>query len=153
MPRVTDGGVGDIAAVMAVMTTAFDPGFGEAWSDVQVLGSLATGLAFAQVARAADGTALGFSLCRHVGPEAELLLIAVAPAARRSGVGRLLLEAAVAAARRRAVTSMFLEVRDGNVAASALYRTVGFAVIGRRRDYYRGNDGRRFDAITLRRSL
>ncbi len=68
----------------------------------------------------------GFTLCRHIGPEAELLLIGVDPAARRSGVGRALLGAAAADAARRDATTMFLEVRDGNTAALALYRAAGY---------------------------
>lgn len=151
--RLVAAAATDIDAMMTVMTTAFEPEFGEAWSAPQVLGSLATGLAWAQIAFAADATPLGFTLCRHVDLEAELLLIGVAPGARRGGVGRALLDAAAAGAWQRAATSMFLEVRDGNAAALTLYRAAGFGVIGRRRDYYRGYDGRRFDAITLRRSL
>lgn len=150
--RLTAAAAADIDAVMAVMATAFAPGFGEAWSAGQVLGSLATGTAWARLARAAGAAPLGFTLCRHIGPEAELLLIGVAPAARRGGVGRALLATAADDARRRDATTMFLEVRDGNTAALALYRTAGYAVVGRRRDYYRGPDGAR-DALTLRLAL
>jgi len=146
-----DGRV-DPQAIMAVMATAFAPTFGEAWSAAQVAGSLASGTAWADVARDAGGP-VGFTLCRQIGPEAELLLIGVAPAARRTGTGRRLLQGAIEEARRRLVTTMFLEVRDGNTAALALYRSAEFAVIGRRRDYYRGSDGSRFDALTLRRQI
>lgn len=148
-PASTD----DLDAMMAVMAVAFDPGFGEAWSAAQVRGSLATGTAWAGIARGAGGGPVGFTLCRHIGPEAELLLIGVDPAARRTGVGHTLLETAAVDAARRDATTMFLEVRDGNAAALALYRAAGFTGIGRRRDYYRGPDGTRFDAITLRKLL
>ncbi len=146
-------GAAEIDAVMAVMRVAFDPGFGEAWSAPQVLASLATGTAFARVATGADGSPAGFTLSRSIGPEAELLLIGVDPAARRGGVGRALLAAAADDARGRGAATMFLEVRDGNVAALALYRAAGYGVIGRRRDYYHGSNGRRFDAITLQVAL
>ena len=151
--RLTSAGPAEIDAIMAVMAGAFDADFGEAWLAGQVLGSLATGLAWARLACNVDGSPLGFTLCRHLGPEAELLLIGVAPAARRGGVGRRLLDAAAADARRRDAVTMFLEVRDGNVGALALYRAAGYAVIGRRRDYYRGTGNTRFDALTLRVSL
>ncbi len=146
--RLDPAGSGDIDAVMAVMATAFDASFGEAWSAVQVLGSLATGRAWARVARD-DGVPLGFTLCRHVAREAELLLIGVVPAARRRGVGAALLTAAISEARRNDAVTMFLEVRDGNVGALALYRAAGFELIGRRSGYYRGGNGARFDALTL----
>lgn len=149
--RFTAKSTDNIDAMMAVIAVAFDPGFGEAWSAAQVRGSLAMGTAWARIAWRADARPLGFTLCRHIGPEAELLLIGVDPAARRGGVGRALIEHAVADAARRDATTMFLEVRDGNTAALALYLASGFTSIGRRRDYYRGADGTRFDAITLRR--
>ena len=152
-PRLDAAGAREIDAIMAVVGQAFDPGFGEAWSAAQVLGSLSTGTAWACVARLADEVPAGFTLLRQIGPEVELLLIGVAPSARRRGVGRALLEAAAADARARGATTLFLEVRDGNAAAFALYRAAGYVAIGRRRDYYRGDDGRRFDAITLRRVL
>jgi ribosomal-protein-alanine N-acetyltransferase len=153
MPRLAAADAADIDAIMTVMNAAFEPGFGEAWSAPQVLGSLAMGTAWARVARAAENAPLGFTLCRQIGPEAELLLIGVAAAARRGGVGRTLLAAAAVDARERGASTMFLEVRDGNAAALALYHAAGYAVIGRRRHYYLGNNGRRYDAITLQVAL
>lgn len=151
-PGLSPANATDIDAVMAVMACAFDPRFGEAWSGAQFLGSLTTGTAWSRLA--CDGaTALGFTLCRQLGTEAELLLIGVVPPARRSGVGRALIAAACDDAARRGVDTMFLEVRDGNHAAVALYQAAGFTIIGRRRDYYRGIDGSRFDAITLRTAV
>jgi ribosomal-protein-alanine N-acetyltransferase len=149
-PRLTAAGAADIDAVMDVMAVAFDPGFGEAWSAAQVLGSLAAGSAWLRLAQGPGAEPLGFTLCRLIRPEAELLLVGVAPAARRRGIGRALLAAAAADARERGATTLFLEVRDGNAAALALYRAAGYAGIGRRRDYYRGSSGVRFDAISLR---
>ncbi len=150
-PRLEPVGADGIDAVMAVMDRAFDARFGEAWSAAQVLGSLATGMAWARVAR--DGAPVGFTLCRQIGPDAELLLIGVDPAARRGGVGRALLATAAADANARGCAALFLEVRDGNAAALGLYRAAGCQVIGRRRDYYNGAGGLRFDAITLRADL
>ena len=55
-------------------------------------------------------------------------------------------------AKLRGARTLFLEVRDGNLAAS-LYARAGFIEVGRRKDYYTGIDGARFDAITMRRDL
>ncbi len=138
--------------LLAVMADAFDPRYGEAWSAVQLGGSLVQPDSWARLAL--DGSApLGFSLCRRLVDEAELLLVAVVHAARGRGIGAALLAAAAADARGRDAHAMFLEMRDGNAAASALYRTQGFVEIGRRRDYYRGVGAQRFDAITMRRDL
>ena len=49
-----------------------------------------------------------------------------------------------------AVSITFLEMRADNDAAY-LYKRSGFVECGRRRDYYRGGDGKLRDAITMRR--
>jgi ribosomal-protein-alanine N-acetyltransferase len=95
-----------------------------------------------------SGAAVGFSLVRSVADESELLLIAVAPGHRRRGVGRGLLNHFLESARAGGITRAHLEVRDGNPAIH-MYRHAGFAPIGRRRNYYRGEDGRQFDALTF----
>lgn len=78
-----------------------------------------------------------------VGPDvADLLTLAVAPAQRRSGVGRLLLDAVLQEARRRRMREVVLEVRVDNAPALALYRSAGFETLSRRRGYYAdGADG------------
>ena len=139
----------DIAAITAA---AFDPRFGEAWSSAQLAGSLGQPGSWARIA-CAGGAPRGFTLCRRLVDEAELLLVAVVPPARGQGIGAALLGAACDDARGDGASALFLEMRDGNAAADALYRALGFVEVGRRRDYYRGADARRFDAITMRRDL
>jgi ribosomal-protein-alanine N-acetyltransferase len=95
---------------------------------------------------------VGFSLFRTVADEAELLLLAVAPDHQHRGIGRLLLEQFVEQARAAGARRVHLEVRDGNPAVE-LYRSAGFRPAGRRPNYYRGSDGRQYDAITLAHSL
>ncbi len=141
-----------LPAVVALMGTAFDSRYGEAWSGAQLVGALAIPDTWVQAASDGD-TLLGFTLVRRILDEAELMLVAVRPDRRGTGLGRELLRAAGATALSRGARMMFLEVREGNAAALALYRATGFAEIGRRRDYYTGKSGERFDAITLRRPL
>ena len=100
---------------------------------------------------ASDET-IGFSLFRTVADESELLLLAVSPTRHRRGIGRLLLEQFLEHARNEKVARVHLEVRDGNAAVD-MYRTAGFSPVGRRRNYYHGSDGQRFDAITLAHQL
>lgn len=90
----------------------------------------------------------GFALARVAADEAELLTIAVAPAARRRGLGRQLLARVLTAAAGRGARSVFLEVAADNAPARALYAMAGFAEAGRRRGYYGGAD-----ALVLRRPL
>jgi [ribosomal protein S18]-alanine N-acetyltransferase len=91
----------------------------------------------------------GLILARVAAEEAEILTLAVAPAARRQGQGVALLAGAMTVARIRGAEAMFLEVAAGNAAALALYGGFGFTEVGRRRRYY--PDGS--DALVLRRDL
>jgi ribosomal-protein-alanine N-acetyltransferase len=140
-------------ALMAVMRASFDPAFGEAWSALQLGGTLALDSSFARQALDIAGVAQGFTLCRSAGPEVELLLIAVHPEQRGNGTGRALVQMACRDAQLRGAEEIFLEVRENNAAALALYRQAGFFEIGRRPNYYAGVTGDRFAALTMRRRL
>ena len=145
------GGARDIDAVEGLMAAAFDPRFGEAWTRGQCLGVLAMPGVRLTLAHAEDRPA-GFAMVRQVVDEVELLLIAVAPADRRRGVGQALLRAVLADADAEAAHKVHLEVRAGNDAAR-LYTAAGFAKVGERRGYYRGRGGQLHDAHTYAREV
>ena len=147
--RLTRGNSHDLDDVMEVMDAAFGNRFGEAWTRSQCAGILPMAGVSLVVARAAEsGAAIGFSLFRTVADESELLLLAVVPDRQREGIGRRLLEDFVHRAQAARVGRLHLEVRDGNPAVE-MYRSAGFSPVGRRRNYYHGGDGQRFDALTL----
>ncbi len=146
-----EGDERDIATLMQVMNSAFDPCFGEAWNAAQCLGILSLPDVWLTLAED-DSHTIGFALSRLLTDEAELLLLAVEPAARGRGVGRALIDRTGCIAVRRGAHRLLLEVRDGNQAVD-LYHAVGFAQIGRRRAYYRGSDGAMRDALTLAQPL
>ncbi len=147
---IARGGVDDLPAIMPVMTRAFSPQFGEAWTESQCLGVLAMPGSELMVAR--DGDLVGFALSRTIVGECELMLLAVAPESQQNGVGRALLSTMISNARSCGARMIFLEVRQGNPAIT-LYSFVGFAEVGRRRGYYRGSNGESFDALTYRLAL
>ncbi|MFA5539353.1 MAG: GNAT family N-acetyltransferase [Gemmobacter sp.] len=99
------------------------------------------------------GDASGFVLGRVAAGEAELLTLAVAPGARRRGLGRGLLEGFEAGAARRGAGTAFLEVAAGNAPARALYAAAGWDRSGLRPGYYRHPDGSSEDALVLCRRL
>jgi len=147
--RLSTGTFEDLDCVMGIMETAFGTRFGEAWTRSQCAGILPMAGVFLMLADdGATGTAVGFSLFRSVANESELLLLAVSPDHRRRGVGRRLLQDFLGHARTDGITRVHLEVRDGNPAIR-MYRHAGFEPIGRRRNYYRGQDGSQFDALTF----
>ena len=151
--RLIDGNSADLPAVMTIMNGAFSPRYGEAWTRSQCAGILP--MAGVSLVLAHDNgreQPVGFSLFRTVADEAELLLLAVAPDQQGRGIGRLLLEQFVDRARAAGASRVHLEVRDGNPAVR-MYRLAGFRPAGRRPNYYRGSDGRQYDAITLAHPL
>jgi ribosomal-protein-alanine acetyltransferase len=92
-----------------------------------------------------DGRVAGYAgLCRG-GGEAEVMTLAVDPAARRRGLGRALMAALVEAARQAGQAAVGLTVAQDAAPALALYRSLGFEAVGRLPGYYQasGRDGRR----------
>ncbi|HET8613283.1 MAG TPA: GNAT family N-acetyltransferase [Sphingomonas sp.] len=149
--ELIDGVPADLDEVMATMELAFDPVFGEAWTRAQCAGIMCLNGVWLTLARA-GGIPAGFALARAVADEAELLLLAVRPGRRGGGVGGALLRSVETRAHALGAARLHLEMREGNP-AGALYARHGFAQVGRRSRYYRGRDGRVFDAITLSRPL
>jgi ribosomal-protein-alanine N-acetyltransferase len=131
--------VTDPRALAAIHAEAFDAPWDAA--------SLAALLASPGVFAVAEED--GFILIRVVADEAEILTLAVRPAARRSGLGGRLVQAAVVRAAALGAERLFLEVAEDNVAARALYARTGFVEAGRRRGYYARADGSREDALVL----
>ncbi len=121
----------DAAVLAAVHAEAFLPG--ERWGESAIRQLLALPGAWGLVDEP-GGEA--FLLARVAADEAELLTVAVRPAARRRGLARALVERASAQAAVLGAGAMFLEVAECNAAALGLYASLGFAPRGLRRNYY-----------------
>ena len=139
---IVPAGKAEIDVLAAIHATAFSAG--DAWSrDVFDL-QLAMPNVFGLIHR--DG---GLILMRQAADEADVLTLAVVPAARRGGIANALLLEAIGEAARRGVRTVFLEVSTTNSAARALYTKTGFSRVGLRRLYYAD----RSDALVLRLDL
>lgn len=149
---ITPGTANELDLVVEVMKSAFDDRFGEGWTRSQCAGILPMPGVKLMLARAADGHVVGFSLDRSVADDAELLLLAVAKSHRRQGIGGMLLRAFLERCRNGSIRNVHLEVREGN-SALAMYRHAGFCTAGRRKDYYSGRRGEKFDALTLNKVM
>ncbi len=90
----------------------------------------------------ADDRMLGFAIMgfRFLRSEAHLLLLAVDPAVRRSGVGRALWRWLETIARRGGIARVELEVRAENPGGRAFYHALGFREVARLRDYYESRE-------------
>jgi ribosomal-protein-alanine N-acetyltransferase len=123
----------DLDAIVAIEQAAFsDP-----WSAASFTALLRAPRSDLTVAEDANRQIVGYSVLLHAGPDADLANLAVAPRARGGGVGRLLLAGVLERARTAGVARVYLEVRESNARAIALYEAAGFSSFGHRRRYYR----------------
>jgi ribosomal-protein-alanine N-acetyltransferase len=137
----------DAAETLAALhAQAFD----KPWSASEIAALIGGAGAYAVLAQ--DEAPLGMVMSRNLFEEAEILTLAVAPDARRRGIGLALVTAAAGLARQGGASSLILEVGEDNPGAVALYDRAGFVQVGRRRDYY-DRGGRRIDALLMRLDL
>lgn len=125
--------------------------FDRPWAAESFATLLAPDWRVALAARGADGAIAeldGFIMVQHVADEAEILTLAVAHQARRTGLATRLLSAASLWLAARGVQHWHLEVAADNHPALALYRRFGFVETGRRPAYYEN-----VDAVLMQRDL
>ncbi|WP_223426553.1 ribosomal protein S18-alanine N-acetyltransferase [Alcanivorax limicola] len=99
-----------------------------------------------------DETPVAFQVLSHVLDEAHLLNIAVHPDWQRRGIAATLLQHTLAGLVAADISVLYLEVRESNLAGRQLYERLGFALTGRRKDYYTRPGGRE-DALLMLRHL
>ena len=125
--------------------------FSDPWSEASFAAVLSEPAAFFAAAReAASRRVAGYVVAWFAADEGEIANLAVRQPTRRQGIGAALLDAALNEGRRRGAQSIYLEVRDSNAAARALYASRDFTEVGRRRNYYRRPVE---DAVLLRRTV
>jgi len=127
-PVIRDATVADVAFLIEIEQQSFS---NPNW-DVHTFEK------YACIVAEIDGRVAGFVVSRETAAalggapaEHEILNLAVAPEFRRSGIATALLNHELT---REAIH--FLEVRESNIAAQALYRKCGFVEVGRRPEYY-----------------
>jgi ribosomal-protein-alanine N-acetyltransferase len=127
----------DVDAIMALEASTFGS---DAWSTESMsseLGSEHTYYLFAYDPEHPDALAgYGGLLAPRGSSDADIQTLAVAPAARRRGLGRMIVLALIAAAAERGARQVFLEVRADNPTARSLYDSLGFEQIAVREKYY-----------------
>lgn len=94
---------------------------------------------------------VGYLVATQGGGVADLLTIGVDPSRQGSGIGQRLLSQLFERLRNEQADELFLEVRESNAAALALYRKCDFAPVAVRKGYYL--DGAEpEDAIVMRKT-
>jgi ribosomal-protein-alanine N-acetyltransferase len=124
MPAIRRAHVGDLEAVAAIQQTSPEAAH---WAVTEYL-------QYEFTVSVEDGAVVGFLVWRDLGEgECEVLNLAVAPAFRRRGMARMLMQQVLEKAGR----TVFLEVRESNLAARIFYKSMGFMEVGVRKEYYK----------------
>jgi ribosomal-protein-alanine N-acetyltransferase len=84
------------------------------------------------------GRILGYCGMIAVPDEGDVTNVAVDETLRHRGIGYALVREMQKAAWNLGVRRLFLEVREGNAPAAALYEKAGFCQVGLRKNYYSG---------------
>jgi len=92
---------------------------------------------------------LGYMVAMRGVDEVHLLNITVSPDHRRQGWARFLLDALVLWSRGQGAQCLWLEVRQSNTPARALYEAYGFNQVGVRKGYYPEGQREREDAVVM----
>ncbi|MDO4281362.1 MAG: ribosomal protein S18-alanine N-acetyltransferase [Peptococcaceae bacterium] len=130
----------DIVALVQLEQACFA---GAAWGETAVEAVIQSTYRHAFVLENAAGRAVGYVILQVVLDEGEIERIGILPDHRGQGLGKYLLATVM---ERRQLARCFLEVRENNRDAKALYASLGFVTCGRRSGYY--IDGT--DAIMMR---
>jgi [ribosomal protein S18]-alanine N-acetyltransferase len=104
-------------------------------------------------APAGRATVNGFAIMEFGEERAHLVLLAVRPSHRRSGIGQRMLDWLLESARCAGIASVHLELRAGNEAARRFYRAQGFYETVLVPGYYRSGEGRKEGALRMLRVL
>lgn len=92
---------------------------------------------------------VAFAICQTVLDEATLFNIAVDPNFQAKGYGKRLLSALIERLREQGILTLWLEVRESNLAAQKLYDSLGFNEVTIRKNYYPTPSGERENAIVM----
>ena len=140
--------VSGLDAVLAIEVQAYT----FPWTRGNFIDSIAAGY-LARVLVADDGELIGYFVAMPGFEEMHLLNVTVSARHEGQGHARRMLAELYALSASFAATAVWLEVRESNARAHALYLRDGFTEAGRRRDYYPAPAGRREDAVLMTRSL
>lgn len=92
---------------------------------------------------------VAFAISQIVLDEATLFNIAVDPAFQHQGFGKRLLSELILQLQQKGVATLWLEVRESNIAAQTLYNTLGFNEVTIRKNYYPTSEGGKENAVIM----
>lgn len=96
-----------------------------------------------------DGVIEGFAIMKFHDDDAHMMLLAVQPKARQSGIGRSLVEWLEGSCRTAGIQRIRLEVRVSNQPARQFYEKLGYGFVSQIGGYYEKREA----AVVMAKSL
>lgn len=118
------------------------------WTRGNFIDSLVAGYP-ARVLLDAQSHLLGYFIAMPGVDEMHLLNITVAPAEQGRGHARFMIDTLIRLCHEHCARELWLEVRESNERARAMYQRLGFTAVGLRKGYYPAPFGRREDAVVM----
>lgn len=103
--------------------------------------------------RTSAGKLIAYLLLQNQIDLYEVMQLSVDPNYRRQGIAESLLRLATAQVAQEGSEAIFLEVRESNQSAIALYHKLGFDRVGLRKNYYPAQAGTRESALLMKKHL
>ena len=136
--------VADLPRILALEEQCFS----DAWSESALLSQINGEFYLTFVLKTEEGELLGYISGSLLDTEAEIFRVATDKSRRRQKIGSTLVSHFISYVKEKGCSQIFLEVRESNTPARALYTSLGFAENGVRRGYYKNP---KEDAILLSR--
>lgn len=131
---------GDARGIARMSRDLVERGLRWSWRPERVARHVGRADTLCVVAHDAAGHLAGFAMMQYLETSAHLLLFAVAPAWRRSGLGRELVAWLEACARVAGTFEVHLEVRASNHGGRAFYSALGYQEVALVPGYYQGQE-------------
>lgn len=122
---------------LALLTALEAATFRDPWHEGELRSHLCSTTAVTLLCFDEEKRAVGYLLGACLPPEGEVFRVAVIPDARGCGIGRKIVLSFLDILDMRGADVCFLEVRESNTAARALYASLGFVPVGLRKNYYK----------------
>lgn len=131
---IRDANEQDLETILSIERDSYADPWGE--ESFRYLMFQANGIAIV----AAQQFPIGYAFGRVVLDDGELLNLAISRAFRNRKVGRAILNEFLSRCWKKGAKNVYLEVRVKNVPAIQLYRSAGFVIEGRRKQYYQDGE-------------
>ena len=127
----------DVEAVVQIESEAYGK---HHWAKSSFYDEMSNNLAKYYVAKASDGTLVGYAGTWHIIDEGHITTIAVKKEYLRNHIGETIIQRIIDDCYKDNIKYLTLEVRVSNTPAIKLYEKYGFQSLGTRKAYYQDNN-------------